>query len=189
MVSGIVGFGVTLGFGIWLLAQPNSQSLNVASWVMWTLLDGVIVMLAIRAEKEKLKKNPSAEFKPPYLFIGWTVAATLVTIGMLWNGAVWQIGFAEIVSMIVVMVATYLWWTNKWGMGLIACAIAMFVAGIPQVVSFWSAPAPSTWWLWAGTVVACALSLAGSEKLKSLSNAPTYSSVAFQVLVLSVLFR
>ena len=177
-VSGIAGFSVTLAFGIWLLAQPNSQILNVASWVMWTLLDGVVVALALKGGNKK-----------PYLFIGWTAAAILVTTSMLWNGAVWQIGFAEMVSITAVAVATYLWWTNKWGMGLIACAIAMFVAGIPQVVNFWHVPAQSTWWLWAGTAAACVLSIAGSEKMKSLQNAPTYSSVAFQILVLSVLFR
>jgi hypothetical protein len=187
--SGIVGFSVTVAFGFWLLLQPNSQSLNVASWAMWTLLDGVVVMLAIRSEKERIKKDPTAVFSWPYLFIGWTVAAVLVTASMLWNGAVWQIGFAEIVSMIAVAVATYLWWTNKWGMGLIACAIAMFIAGIPQIVNFWQAPAPATWWLWTFTGLACILSLAGSPKLKSLQNVPTCSSTAFQIVVLSVLFR
>lgn len=189
MISGITGFGVPFAFGIWLLAQPNSQSLNVASWVMWTLLDIVIVMLAIHAEKEKVKKDPSAMFQVPYLFIGWTLAAAIVTFGMLWNGATWQMGFAEMVSMLAVVIATRLWWTNKWCLGLISCAIAMFVAGIPQVMNFWHTPAPSTWWLWAGTGIACVLSIAGSEKMKSLQNAPTYSSAAFQVLVLFILFR
>lgn len=178
MVSGIVGFSVTMSFGIWLLHQTNSQEINFASWAMWTLLDCIALALAWKASTER-----------PYMLIGWTAAAVIVTTSILWKGAMWQLGFAEVVSMIAVVLATHLWWTNKWGMGLIACAIAMFVAGIPQVVNFWNAPAPSTWWLWAGTAVSGILSILGSEDKKGLQNAPAYSSIMYQTLVLLVLFR
>lgn len=178
IISGILGFCVTMSFGVWLLNQSDAQGINIASWVMWTLLDGIALALAWKASTET-----------PYMLIGWTAAATIVTTGILWKGATWQIGFAEITSAVAVVIATYLWWTNKWGMGLIACSLAMFVAGIPQVMNFWDTPAQATWWLWVGIAISGTLSIVGSENRKGLQNAPAYSSVLYQLLVLLVLFR
>lgn len=176
--SGVLGFLVTFSFGVWLLRQSGSQSLNVASWIMWTLMDGVLVALSIRGGNKK-----------PFLFIGWTLAALLVTAGMLINGAVWQIGFVEMVSIGAVILSVYFWVTDKSEKGLFACAVAMFVAGLPQIASFWNTPATGTWWLWAGTAFVCALSILGSAKWKSAHNAPTISSFVYQIVVLAVLFR
>lgn len=145
---------------------------------MWTLMDGILVVLSIRAGNKK-----------PYLFIGWTLAALLVTTGMFINGAIWQFGFVEMISIGVAILSVYFWITDKSEDGLWACAIGMFVAGVPQIFSFWDVPAINTWWLWAGSGSACVLSILGSAKWKSAHNAPTISSLSYQIVVLAVLFR
>lgn len=176
--SGVLGFLVTFSFGVWLLWQSGSQSLNATSWVMWTLMDGILVALSIRGGNKK-----------PFLFIGWTLAALLITFGILINGAVWQIGFVEMVSIGAVILSVYFWVKDKSEKGLFACAVAMFVAGLPQITSFWHTPATGTWWLWAGTAFVCTLSILGSARWKSAHNAPTISSLLYQAIVLAVLFR
>ncbi|MDP1707191.1 MAG: hypothetical protein Q8L30_01390 [bacterium] len=146
--------------------------------MMWTVMDAVLVALSFRGGNTK-----------PYLFIGWTCAAILVTVGMLINGADWKIGFVEMVSIGGAAVAVYFWVTSEPEKGLFACAIAMFVAGIPQIANFWKEPAVGTWWLWAGTAFVCALSILGSTKWKSAHNVPTLSSLVYQIVVLAVLYR
>ena len=176
-VSGVLGFLVPFSFGVWLLQQSDSKSMNVTTWILWTIMDGVLVALSIRAGNKK-----------PYLFIGWTLAALLVTTGMILKGASWQIGFVEIVSFIGVIIATYFWVTNKSERGLYASAIAMFIAGVPQIVTFWTSPAIDTWWLWAGTALACTFSILASPRLQNATNAPTMASFSYQIVVLAVLF-
>lgn len=177
IASGITGFSVTFIFGIWLLWQPDSQNLNVTSWVLWTLMDSVLVALAIRGGNKR-----------PFLFIGWTVAAALVSVSALINGATWKLGFAEWVSIAGVAVAICFWLKNNSGYGLYACAIALFLAGVPQISDFWDVPATGTWWLWVGTAIACTLSILGSAKWANASNVPTLSSLVYQIVVLAVLF-
>lgn len=178
VTSGVLGFLVTFSFGLWLLVQQSSQSLNVASWTMWTLLDAITLALMIKGGDRE-----------PYLMVGWTVSAVLITAGMLIKGAVWQFGVTEVISMVAVSFAVILWVKNLWGKGIIICAVAMFVAGVPQLVTFWSAPARDTWWLWVGTGTACLISILSSVKVKSIYNAPLASSLLFQLVALAVLYR
>lgn len=177
-LSGVVGFLTTFSFGIWLLQQPNSKNMNVTSWVMWALMDGILVMLALKSGNHE-----------PYLFIGWTLAATLVVVGILVKGASWEMDFGSWVCVITVGASAYFWATNASGLGLYACAVAMFVAGIPQIKNFLKAPAKETWWLWTGTAVAGVMSVAASEHALSVDNAPTISSALYQLVVLAILFR
>ncbi len=178
----MIGFVVTLGLGIWLLTQGDTQSLNIVSWVMWSLMSWVLVGLAF----QKRKREPDSPI--PFLYIGWAISASLVTVGVLMKGATWEFGAVEMVCIFTVLVAIYFWIRDAGGAGLIACALGMFVAGLPQTGSFWNGPAQDIWWLWTGTAIASGLSILGSGKLRNTFNAPSVSSLIYQALGLFVLF-
>lgn len=178
IAGALIGLLTNGFFCVWLLCQPGTQNLNTASWVMWTIMNGIVVFLSIKEGNKR-----------PWLFIGWTVTTSITTVGMILKGASFQIGTTEIISILGVITSVYFWIKNKTANALIACAVAMFIAGIPQMVNFWYTPAISTWWLWAGNAIACALSMFGSAKWKSISNVPIVTGFCYHVGILLILNR
>jgi hypothetical protein len=178
--GGVLGFLVTFTFGLWLIKNNVPQS--TASWTMWAMLDFCSLILTLKA----LKSGDAR----PYLLFGWTLAATFVVVILIFNGTSWTWGWTEWLSACGVVTAARYWVKNQSIKGLWACAIAMNVAGIPLAYDFWIDPQQSTWWVWAGTILSCALSIAGSDKLLSIEkNLVPASSFLYNILLLSILFR
>jgi uncharacterized membrane protein YbaN (DUF454 family) len=147
---------------------------------MWALLDVCAVLMLIKAGNKK-----------PYLQVGWMFAACFVTITLLFTNSVWQWGWVETASVFLTCVCAWFWMTEEKEKvaGLFACSIAMFVAGVPQIYSFWNMPQQDTWWLWACTLLACIISFAGAPKFDVRNTLLTLTSAVYNVVILAVLFR
>lgn len=187
-LSGFAGFVVVIVFGFWLLTKSSTQNLNIASWVMWALMDLVVVLLCFKAGNKR-----------PYLFIGWMLA-TLIVVGiMLAHGASWSPSPIESevnwVTVAAVMICVYFLVTDKSEDAmkskkcLYLCAVAMFIAGVPQLITYWSSPSKDTWWLWVATALICLATIFTTEKKLSVFNAPTFSSLTYQVVILAIMYR
>lgn len=177
ILSGLIGFAVPTTFGIWLLNAGQAQS--IASWAMWTALDLTTLILAIKAGNKK-----------PWLPLGWTIAATFVLIAVIYTGGNWKFGAVEYLSAAGVIIAAYYWIKDKAGMGLWACAIAMFISGLPIAFDYWKNPQQETWWVWVGTVIACTLTISSASKISDIKQTlvPT-SALIYNLMLLAILFR
>ena len=176
-LSGVIGFGVSFYFGIWMLSHDTIPQ-NPASWMMWAMLDYCAVALYIEAGNKK-----------PYLQIGWAMSATFVVAILVINGISWKWDAVEIFSIIATMIATYFWIKNKSEEGLWICATALLFAGIPLACDSWKEPQIETWWLWAGTTLACVLSIVTSPKIDVKNTLVTFSAVIYNIMILLIMFR
>ena len=138
-----------VAFAIYLVMHNVPQ--NTASWIMWTILDVLVVASCI-----------SAGNKRPWLPIGFTFGALLVTIILLSKG-VWHWGTVETISAIGATIAAICWWKLGAKAAVIACLTAMIIASAPAVYDAWLHPNPASWWFWGGVGFSCALSCYGAK--------------------------
>lgn len=152
-IGGIIGFSVLVWFayGVWFKKIPATTP---ASWLMWTVLDAILLVTTI------------ASGKAPWLPLGWTIGATLVTIACFVRGT-WTWSYKETISAIGSGISIYL--SYKWGhfAGLLGAIFAMNIAGIPITVDMWRNPVRESTPVWVFTVVACLFTLLGSDWSKA----------------------
>ncbi|NQV88308.1 MAG: hypothetical protein HQ402_01990 [Parcubacteria group bacterium] len=149
IVGAIIPAVTIIAFALHLLMKEIQ--LNVVSWILWTILDIVLVITAIAAGNKR-----------PWLPIGYTFGAAFVTI-ILWSRGLWEFGFAEGISVLGVVAALVVWRFVGAKGAIITASIAMTIAALPQAYDFWITPNPSTWWLWAFVAIGCFLSIVGAR--------------------------
>ena len=149
IIGGIIPAVTVIAFALHLLMKEIP--LNVVSWILWTILDVVLVITAIAAGNKR-----------PWLPLGYTFGAALVTI-ILWNRGLWEFGFAEGISILGVVTALVVWCFVSARGAIIIASIAKIIAALPQAYDFWITPNPSTWWLWSFVAVGCFLSIIGAR--------------------------
>jgi len=155
-IGGLISAVTLIAFALYLMA--HDVKLNIATWVLWTLLDIILVMTG----REALLRQGKNEW--PWLPIGWTTGAAIVTIILLTRGQ-WQWTWTETLTVIVTAIAAGHWRaTSNARAGIVAATLAMTVAGIPSAMLAWNHPDPSSWWLWAGVSVSCFFTLAGTKE-------------------------
>lgn len=142
LVAGIAPVIALIIFGIILLKTGKSQ--NVATWVMWLLLDIVIAGSML-----------SAGNKEAWLPIGFVIGAFFVTAVLISKGN-WKWGFVEITCAIGSAIAMILWYFSSPGGSVIVSCLAMWIASVPLIRDTWKSPDPSLWWFW-GTAAISAL--------------------------------
>ncbi len=148
-VGGVMSAAVIVAFAVYLLAHDVPQ--NVASWVMWTVLDVLVLAGCIAAGNKR-----------PWLPAGFTLGALLVTIILLGKGT-WHWGFVETISGVGTTVAVICWWSLGPKSAIVACLAAMVIAAVPAMYDAWLDPHPASWWLWGGVAFSCALSCYGAK--------------------------
>lgn len=162
--AGVIGAVAISAFGVQVLLMKSVEGLSFTSFLSWTAMDAMCLYLA-------WKRNESTA-----LFLGWTLSAVFATTCLYYKGAPGSFGAVESVAVTTVMISMFGMLRGSTKVGVIACAVGMFVAGIPQLVSIMSTGDTSTWWLWAVSAVAGLMTLRASEKV--LPSATLLSSQA-----------
>jgi hypothetical protein len=117
---------------------------------MWTVLDVLLLGSTISAHQ------------PPWLPLGYTIGAFMVTVALFVRGT-WQWSSKETWCAIGAGITAFLWLTLGALAGILAGITAMTLAGMPLWIDMYRNPVRATWPLWTITVVACLLTLLGSD--------------------------
>ncbi len=105
----------------------SGESMNIATWVIWAVLDGVAFASAF-ASGERV----------PWMIGVFTLGAGIIAILSIKNGK-WQWGWLEWVCTTAALLSFGLWSLGPvWS--LVASSLAMFVGGLPQVVDAYKSP-------------------------------------------------
>ncbi len=118
---------------------------------MWTVMDVLILLSCIAAGNKR-----------PWLPAGYVIGAFLVTLMLSLKG-MWHWGLVETISAIGAGIAAICWWKLGPKSAVIACTLAMTIAGIPAMYDAWTNPNPASWWLWGGVSLSCVLSCYGAK--------------------------
>lgn len=148
-LGGLMAAIIIATFGIYLAMNDVRQ--NVVTWIMWTILDVIILVTSL-----------SAGNKRPWLPIGYTLGSILVTIIIITKGE-WQWGLVETISVIGVMIALIIWKKSGPKFAVIASTLTLTIAGIPAMYDAWLYPDPASWWLWGGVALSCILTCYGAR--------------------------
>ncbi len=117
---------------------------------MWVGLDVVLLGSTIQADK------------PIWLPLSYTIGAVAVTTVLFLRGE-WTWTWKEWLCLGGAVVAAYFWIKLGALAGIIAGLTAMSFAGMPIMIDMIKDPIRSTLPMWCVTVVACALTLLGSD--------------------------
>ncbi|MFO0718847.1 MAG: hypothetical protein U0522_02380 [Candidatus Paceibacterota bacterium] len=150
LIGGLISTIVIVAFAVYLMVHDLPQ--NTASWIMWTVLDALILVGCVAAGNKR-----------PWLPAGFTLGALLVTIILLGKGT-WHWGLVEMISAIGMAVAVICWWRSGPKLAIVACMTAMTIAAFPAMYDAWLKPNSESWWLWAGVAFSCVLSCYGAKK-------------------------
>jgi hypothetical protein len=149
LAGGLLFAATTIAFAVTLLMRDIPQ--NIASWTTWTVLDILVVASTVAAGNKR-----------PWLQICMTVADSLIVFIIIKKG-IWHWDAVETISTCGATLALYFWWKFGPKSAVVATTIAVVIAGIPTVHDAWLKPALASWWMWAGTSVACLLSTVGAK--------------------------
>lgn len=143
--GGMLSFASLIWYGIkvWLgKATPTS----IASWVMWVILDVVILGSTL------------ATGKPFALALSYVAGAAFVLVVHLKKGT-WTWTYVETISAVGATVSTILWQTLSPEAGVIAGVVAMTAAGMPMLLFFYRHPDRQAFWVFMNVTIACTMTL------------------------------
>ena len=143
--GGLLSFGAMVWFGV-KVWRGKAEPTSMASWLMWVILDAVILGSTI------------ATHKPCALALSYVAGASFVFIVHIKKGK-WVWTYVETISAGGTAVSTILWFTLSPEAGVIAGIVAMTAAGMPMLLSFAKAPDRQAFWLFANVTIACAMTL------------------------------
>ena len=173
--GGLISAMVTVAFAVYLAMHDIRQ--NVVSWMMWTVLDCIILTNCLTAGNRR-----------PWLPAGFVLSAFLVTIILLMKG-VWRWDTIETISAIGIAVSLVCWWKLGAKPAIVASTIATVIAGIPAMHDAWVLPEPSSWWLWSGIAFGCVLSIYGAKKWSIEDRLFPCSTFVFGVIMTILVLR
>lgn len=132
-LAGVIGAVAISAFGIQVLLMKSIEALSFTSFLSWTVMDAMCLYLAWK------RKEQTA------LFLGWTLSAVFATACLYYKGAPGSFGTVEIVAATTVAVSMAGMLLGNTKVGIVACALGMFVAGVPQLVAYMSTSDTNTW--------------------------------------------
>jgi len=127
---------LVIAFALTLMYQD--VPMNIATWGLWTILNGVNAIAMFRGGNKR-----------PWLAGGYTLGALLVTLMVLRNGT-WSWGTIETIALIGSLAALYISFKMNERLAIIVAISAMLIAAIPTVRDGWVEPVLASWWLWGG---------------------------------------
>lgn len=140
---------------------------------MILFLDFLGLILAYRDGNEK-----------PYLQLGWASAATCVVLAIVLGDSSWHWEIMESVSLFLCIVAVVTWLLASSRKALCAYVFAMYVSFAPQAIDYYKQPQAETWWLWAGTIVACILAIHGAPRRDFANTFVPFAAVLLNSIIL-----
>jgi hypothetical protein len=146
--AGILSF-LNLAYFAWRVWTGRVPPASTASWLMWVILDSVILGASI------------ATGQPYALALSYTLGAATVLAANLKRGR-WVWTRVETFSAIGAAIATVVWQSLDAEWGVVAGVIAMTLAGYPLAKTIWTSPNPGYFWMLANTAIACILTLIGT---------------------------
>ena len=153
-LSGLIGFAFPFKFAYDI--YHNVFVANIVTWLLVLILDVVGLLIAVKEGNKR-----------PYLQLGWAIAAVCIMLAILVRQSTFAIGWVEIASSLLCLLAVILWRTagqHAAILGFTFQTLAVYVSFIPQAVNYWIKPEPSTWYLWFFTAIGCALAIYASPK-------------------------
>lgn len=175
IAAGLVTSATLIAFAIVLL--NNDVPLNLASWIMWTVLNGLLLGSMMQAGN-----------KEAYLAAGYTLGAGSIALMLIAKGA-WHWGLVESISTLGSLLAILVWWRVGPRGAVIAATMTAVIAGIPTVYDAWLSPNPASWWLWTVTTVTGAISIATARSWTIEDRFFPVVSTAFQGLMAILVLR
>ncbi|MFZ2187419.1 MAG: hypothetical protein WAV46_02210 [Candidatus Moraniibacteriota bacterium] len=136
----------------WTVYQNNIPQ-NIATWLMFFLLDFLGLVLVFRAGNKK-----------PYVQLGWAVASVCILTAIALGESPWHWGWMETASLILCGIAIVFWLALNAKVAIWPYLIAMYISAIPLMVDYWKEPQIQTLWLWSSTVVICLMAIYGAER-------------------------
>jgi len=149
-IFGAITIALYLNFYALRIWRGERFPQNPASWLMWLVLDSLVLTTTILAHK------------PIWLPLAYVIGCAPVTAANFIRGT-WKWSKRETFSLIVASIATYLWQTNGADWGVVAGAAAMCTAGIPLYMDMIDKPDRGSFPVWAITALACVCTLIGSD--------------------------
>lgn len=137
---------------------PQSPS----SWVMWTVLDGILAAATAKAGK------------PIWLPLGFVVGAAAVSLSLLIRGR-WQWSKRDSFCALCAACAAAVWLTQPGVYGVVAGVLAMYAASMPLTIDLVRAPIWGMRTMFAVTALGSFFSLLGSDGTLAGSLFPTTS--------------
>lgn len=155
MKSNVAIFGAFVAaayfiFYAWKILTKRVKPQSSASWFMWLVLDGMILVTTYLAQK------------PVWLPFAYVIGCVPLTAVNLIRGK-WVWSKRETFSLMLAVVAAIIWQTNGAIVGLVAGVVAMCAAGIPVLMDMVKKPDRKSFWVWMVTVFACICTLIGSD--------------------------
>lgn len=149
-IAGGIISGANLVFFAWQILVKKVEAPSIASWVLWTVLDVMLLITTVISGK------------PMWLPLSYTIGATAVTALCLVRGK-WSWSYKETVCAVATVIAAYFWQTQGASVGVLAGVVAMTVAGTPLYIDMIREPIRGTFYVWAVTALACVLTLLASD--------------------------
>jgi hypothetical protein len=146
--AGILSFVNLVWYALKVWRKYASPT-NTASWLMWVILDAVILGSSITTGQ------------PYALALSYTLGAAAVLLVHFKLGT-WTWTRVETVSAIGTVIATVLWQKLSPEYGVISGVTAMTLAGIPLMCGLWKQPDSQSFWVFTITAIACFLTLLGT---------------------------
>ena len=176
----VLGAGVSFLGSFWYVLYIRDErraeglkTLTPASFLMWTVLDIFISWLLHGLNK------------PIGLSVSYALGAFMVMIVTIVHGA-WRWTSKETICAGGVIATSYVLHSYGIERAALVAVEAMMVAGLPVLLDLWREPVRDSWPLWVFAIVACALTLLGSDWWNLKSTALAWSGVAYNGAVLSV---
>jgi hypothetical protein len=123
---------------------------SFATWLLWVLLDAIAMVSTI------LEKGNSL------LLIFYVIGGSTVTVLLLYK-KLFKWTWFEWLILTLVIICLVVWKAGGSGTAIVASSLAVFIAGVPQIVELWQKPSKEIGCVYLGYAVAALLSLLGGQ--------------------------
>jgi len=173
--GGIIGAFMLVRYA-WRVARKKEPPGPMASWLMWEVLNVLMLTTSILAKKSF------------WLPLGWTIGSGLIVITHFWRGKLkWS--KRETLSAFLAAVATMVWLRYGPEEGIVAGTFALTFAGIPMLADMVSNPLRSTFPIWFTTCVACLFTLYAANWSFSVGTFLPWCSLGYNAIMATLVLR
>lgn len=123
---------------------------SFATWLLWVLLDAIAMVSTI------LEKGNSL------LLIFYVIGGSIVTVLLLYK-KLFKWTWFEWLILVLVTICLVIWKVGGSRTAIVASSLAVFIAGVPQILELWQKPNKEIGYVYTGYMIAALLSLVGGR--------------------------